>query len=62
MKKLMQLKEVAGYVGVTPQTVRNWLKNGKIKGLRLADSGRYWFSENEVTRVYKQFYGIKEDE
>ncbi|MCF8567023.1 helix-turn-helix domain-containing protein [Alicyclobacillus tolerans] len=59
--KLYKLKDVAAYIGVTPNTVRNWQKQGKIHGLRLADSGRYWFSQEEVDRVYRQFYGIKED-
>ena len=33
-KKYFTIKEVADILGITPQTVRNWDKAGKLKALR----------------------------
>ena len=33
-KKYLTIKEVAKILGVTPQTLRNWDKSGKLKALR----------------------------
>lgn len=33
-KRYLTIKEVAKILGVTPQTLRNWDKEGKLKALR----------------------------
>jgi len=33
-KRYLTVKEVAKMLGVTPQTLRNWDKKGKLKALR----------------------------
>ncbi len=33
-KKYLTIKEVAKIIGVTPLTLRNWDKNGKLKAYR----------------------------
>ncbi len=34
LDEYMMIKEAAAYVGVTPNTLRNWEKHGKLKTIR----------------------------
>lgn len=51
------IREVANILGIKVRTVREWIRNGKIKGEKNEISGRWFFSEEEVkrlTEVYKK--------
>lgn len=46
---LLTVKDVSGLFGVHPQTVRQWVKSGKLSGRY---SGRCWyFEKDEVERL-----------
>ena len=42
----LTLKQAAELVGVTPRTVQNWIKNGKIKGYQVV--GRIRVKRSDV--------------
>ena len=47
-EKLLTLREVAEHLAVTPQSVYNWIRMGKIRGLKV---GRVWrFTQSEIER------------
>ena len=51
---LIPLPEVAGALGVTPQTIRAWIKSGKpeVKAIRV---GRCWkIPQDELTRLLNE--------
>jgi excisionase family DNA binding protein len=53
-EKLLTVREVAERLRVNPETVRRWLRQGRLKGALMGgDRGGYRISENEVERVKK---------
>lgn len=56
---LMKVREVADLFDVTPATVREWLKLGIIKGVKIGQ-GHYWrIRRSEVTRLANSRYGME---
>lgn len=51
--KFIDTKVVADYYGVTTETVRNWIKYGKISGKQLSYNGK-WFIPAEEFEYLKQ--------
>jgi excisionase family DNA binding protein len=50
--RLLTVREVAETLRVHPETVRRWLRQGKVKGIMLGgDRGGYRISTSEVARV-----------
>ena len=47
----LTLKQAAELVGVTPRTVQNWIKNGKIKGYQVV--GRIRVKQSDVDALYQ---------
>lgn len=47
----LTLKHAAELVGVTPRTVQNWIKNGKIKGYQVV--GRIRVKRSDVDALYQ---------
>ena len=47
----LTLKQAAELVGVTPRTVQNWIKNGKIKGYQVV--GRIRLKRPDVDALYQ---------
>jgi len=41
MEKLLNVEQAAEYLGVQPSTVRNWLRESKITGVKLG-GGKQW--------------------
>jgi excisionase family DNA binding protein len=51
-KKLYRLKEVEAVVGLGTKTLGKWIREGKVKGIRM---GRLWYmTEEEVQRILKE--------
>lgn len=51
-EKMLTPQEVAQRLRVTPQTVRNWIREGKIKAVRV---GRPWrIPESELRAILEQ--------
>ena len=44
----LTLKQAAELVGVTPRTVQNWIKNGKIKGYQVVGRIRVKRSDDDA--------------
>ena len=55
----LTLKHAAELVGVTPRTVQNWIKNGKIKGYQVV--GRIRVKRSDVDALYQPKEGYRDD-
>jgi excisionase family DNA binding protein len=50
--RLLTVPEVAERLRVTPETVRRWLRSGRIQGVALGSDRAGWrIQESEVTRI-----------
>jgi excisionase family DNA binding protein len=49
--RFLGVQEVAGRLGVHPETVRRWLRDGRLAGANVGGSGGYRIAEAEVDRV-----------
>ena len=47
----LTLKQAAELVGVTPRTVQNWSKNGKVRGYQVV--GRIRINRTDIERLYQ---------
>ena len=47
-EKLLTLDDVAKVLLVKPDTLRGWLRTGKIKGVKVGSLWRVWKSELEI--------------
>jgi excisionase family DNA binding protein len=47
--KMYDVKEVTKILGVTPQTTRAYIKQGKLKAVRI---GKPWFISEEAIKFY----------
>ena len=47
----LTLKQAAELVGVTPRTVQNWIKNGKVRGYQVV--GRIRVKRSDVDALYQ---------
>lgn len=56
MTTYMKVERVAQIFDVTPYTVRDWLKSGKLKGVK-SPGGQWRVTEEEVERFANQEYG-----
>lgn len=45
------LNEVAELLGLKVRTVRQWVKDGKVKAKKIADSRRWIITESEIRRL-----------
>lgn len=51
MEKGYNIIEVAGLLGIKARTVREWIKNGKIRAKKLSGSNRWVVLESEIRRL-----------
>lgn len=51
MERCYNLNQVADLLGIKVRTVREWVKNGKIRANKLAGSTRWAVSESEIARL-----------
>lgn len=59
-EKLYDTSEVAGYFKVHPKTVQKWIKNGKLKGRKVA---RKWlFTGAQIQEVLNRMADESEEE
>lgn len=51
-ERLLTIKEVADVLRLNPETVRRWVRAGKIRGILMgSDKGGYRISSSEVERI-----------
>jgi len=56
--ELLTVPEVAAHFKVTPEAVRRWLRQGRIKGIRLGGDKTGWrIRESEVERFLAEREG-----
>ena len=55
----LTLKQAAEFVGVTPRTVQNWIKNGKVRGYQVV--GRIRVKRSDVDALYQPKEGYRDD-
>ena len=48
MEKLLSVKEAAEYLGLKENTVREWLRSGALKGIKIGKSWRIKISDLEA--------------
>ena len=53
--KLLRVDEFAEAADLKPQTIRNWLCSGKLRGLKLG--GRRVIPESELSRLLQEGWG-----
>lgn len=51
---LLTVEEVAELLRLRPDTIRRWLRKGKLKGLYLSDSGGWRVRREELERFLKE--------
>lgn len=60
-EKLYKSSEVAELFGVTIETVRTWLKDGSLKGIKIGNGYNWRISESEVIKLANGKYGDDDD-
>lgn len=50
-KKFYTIRQVANITGAKVRTVREWIRLGKLKGEKNPISGRWFFDDDEVSRI-----------
>ncbi len=56
-RKLLTVEQVAAQVQVQPETVRRWLREGRLKGVRLGGTKLgYRISEADLEQFIRQGY------
>lgn len=51
--ELMTTAQAAEYFDKSPDTIRRWNTEGKLKGYRVADGGNLYFDRDEIKRILK---------
>ncbi|MGN0728891.1 MerR family transcriptional regulator [Treponema sp.] len=54
LQNLMTIAQAADYVGVTPLTLRNWDKAGKLKAIRNPLNGYRMYDKEELDKFLSQ--------
>jgi excisionase family DNA binding protein len=56
--RVLKVGDVAARLGLNPFTVRKWLREGKIRGVRMgSDRGGWRITEEEVERILREGIG-----
>ena len=54
LQNLMTIAQAAEYIGVTPLTLRNWDKSGKLKAIRNPLNGYRMYDKEELDKFLSQ--------
>lgn len=54
LQNLMSVTQAANYIGVTPLTLRNWDKQGKLKAVRNPINGYRVYDKDELDKFLLQ--------
>jgi excisionase family DNA binding protein len=55
MNELLTVPEVASQLSVTEETIRRWLREGKLEGIRLSRRAGWRIRPESVTRLLEGF-------
>ena len=53
MRMLLTTRQAAEYIGIKVRTLRQWVRDGKIKVVRLENDNRLYFDASDVERAKK---------
>ena len=53
VERMYNIRDTALLLGVKVRTVRQWIKDNRINGIKIAGSNRWSVSESEINRVQK---------
>lgn len=53
-ERLLTVAQVAEQLQVNPETVRRWLRSGKLRGISLGDRAGYRIPERELRRFLEE--------
>ncbi len=56
-ERYLRVPEVADHLRVDPETVRRWLRAGKLRGVLLSQQGGYRVAESELRRFLAERTG-----
>jgi len=59
-ERYLRVPEVAERLRVDPETVRRWLRAGKLRGMLLSQQGGYRISDTELQRFIAERVGSRE--
>lgn len=51
VEKRYSVRQASNLLGIKVRTVREWIKLGKLKGIKYDCSNRWFIPESEITRV-----------
>ena len=54
LERMYNIRDTALLLGVKARTVRQWIKDNRINGIKIAGSNRWSVSESEIDRVQNQ--------
>ena len=49
-KKLLKIREAANLLGVNPETLRRWDRDGSFKAIRIGKRGHRMYDEGEILK------------
>ena len=50
-KEKMNITDAAEYLGAHPETLRKWIRQGKIPAHRIGERGTYFLYEDELAKA-----------
>ncbi|MBX6754529.1 MAG: helix-turn-helix domain-containing protein [Thermorudis peleae] len=53
-ERMLTVREVADQLRVSPETVRRWLRDGKLRGLWISDRGGWRIPASELARFIQE--------
>lgn len=53
MEKMLNLRQAAEILGIQLRTVREWVRDGRLAGVKMAGSNRWSVPESEIVKVQK---------
>ena len=51
MEKYYNIRQASNLLGIKVRTVREWIRNGKLKAIKYGESNRWFISEEEIKRI-----------
>ena len=60
--RLLRVTEAARYLGVSPNTLRKWSDEGRVRTARMPGSDHRRYTIAELDRVRREVLGIVEEE
>jgi len=52
--KLLKIRQAAEMLGVNPETLRRWDRDGTFKAIRIGKRGHRMYDEDEITKLIEK--------